>query len=132
MMARHGIDAAAIDRIDVRTSDYNMRLAVLDEHGEPKHSPSILNEAQFSVPFTMAAMAVRDRSSPTCSTRQSSATAGYGAWPGRSRKPPASNALASKEGYASADAEVHLANGATYVGCEPNVKGHPGQSAVVR
>lgn len=127
LMARHGIDEAAIDRIDVRTSDYNIRLAVLNEHGEPKHSPRNLNEAQFSIPFTMAAVAVRGSVFPDVFNE---AILGDGRVRSLARKIQVSpsaekNALASKEGYASADVEVHLANGATYAGCEPNVKGHP-------
>jgi 2-methylcitrate dehydratase PrpD len=127
MMARHGIDEAAIDRIDVRTSDYNIRLAVLNEHGEPKHSPRNLNEAQFSIPFTMAAVAVRGSVFPDVFN---DTILGDGRVRSLARKIQVSpsaekNALASKEGYASADVEVHLANGATYAGCEPNVKGHP-------
>lgn len=127
LMARHGIDAAAIDRIDVRTSDYNMRLAVLDEHGQPKHSPRNLNEAQFSIPFTMAAVAVRGSVFPDVFD---DAILGDRRVRDLARKIQVSasaekNELASKEGYASADVEVHLANGETYVGCEPNVKGHP-------
>ena len=127
MMARHGIDEAAIDRIDVRTSDYNIRLAVLNEHGEPKHSPRNLNEAQFSIPFTMAAVAVRGSVFPDVfndsilrDDRVRSLARKIEVSPSAEK-----NALASKEGYASADVEVHLANGATYAGCEPNVKGHP-------
>ena len=127
LMARHGIDEAAIDRIDVRTSDYNIRLAVLNEHGEPKHSPRNLNEAQFSIPFTMAAVAVRGSVFPDVFNE---AILGDRRVRSLARKIEVSpsaekNALASKEGYASADVEVHLANGATYAGCEPNVKGHP-------
>ncbi len=41
-----------------------MRLAVLDEHGGPRHSPRNLNEVPFRIPFTMAAMAVRGSGFP--------------------------------------------------------------------
>ncbi len=127
LMARHGIDEAAIDRIDVRTSDYNIRLAVLNELGEPKHSPRNLNEAQFSIPFTMAAVAVRGSVFPDVFNDSILRDDRVRSLARKIQVSPSTekNALASKEGYASADVEVHLANGATYAGCEPNVKGHP-------
>jgi 2-methylcitrate dehydratase PrpD len=127
MMARQGIDAAAIDRIDVRTSDYNMRLAVLNEHGEPKHSPRTLNEAQFSIPFTMAAIAVRGSVFPDVFNDTILGDERVKSLAKKIRVSPSveKNELASREGYASADVEIHLANGKTIVGCEQNVKGHP-------
>jgi 2-methylcitrate dehydratase PrpD len=127
LMARHGIDQAAIDRIDVRTSDYNMRLAVLNEHGEPKHSPRSLNEAQFSIPFTMAAVAVRGSVFPDVFNEAILGDERVKALAKKIQVSPSAekNELASREGYASADVEIYLANGKTIVACEPNVKGHP-------
>lgn len=127
LMARHGIDIDAIDRIEVRTSDYNMRLAHLDAHGVPKPPPRTLNEAQFSIPFTMAAVAVHgavfpdtfDETIPRDDRVQTLARRI------RVTSSAEKNALAAREGYASADVEVHLADGTVHAGCEANVRGHP-------
>ena len=59
LMQRHHLRAEDIDRIVVRTCQYSMRLVVVDDRGAPKPPPRTLNEAQFSMPFTIALAAVK-------------------------------------------------------------------------
>ena len=124
---RHGIAPAAIAHIVVRTSDYNMRLAGLDEHGAPKVAPRSVNDAQFSIPFTMALALVKGAVMPDTLSEDALADA---AVLGLARRielqvTEAKNALAKQEGYVPADVDIHMQDGSVWRGCEPYVKGHP-------
>jgi len=124
---RHGIDPAAIARIVVRTSDYSMRLAGLDEHGAPKVAPRSVNDAQFSIPFTMALALAKDAVMPDTLNGDALTDA---AVLGLARTielgaTEAKNALAKREGYVPADVDIHMQDGSVWRGCEPFVKGHP-------
>ena len=123
----HHIDPAAIERIVVRTSDYMMTLAGLDEHGEPKYAPRTINEAQFSMPFTIALALVKGAVLPDTLTENALADPAILAL---SRKVAltvtgAKNELGKCQGYPPVDVEIHLTDGTVCCGCELYVKGHP-------
>ena len=124
---RHRIDPEAIARIVVRTSDYSMRLAGLDENGEPKVAPRSINDAQFSIPFTMALGIMRGAVMPDTLTEDALADAAILDLARRIelQVTDAKNALAKSEGYVPADVDIHMKDGSTWSGCEPYVKGHP-------
>jgi 2-methylcitrate dehydratase PrpD len=127
LLHRHRIDPAAIERIEVRTSDYNMQLAGLNEHGEPKYAPRTINEAQFSIPFTVALAIMQGAVLPDTLTREALADP---AILRLSRKitlrvTDDKNELARREGYPPVDVDIHTVDGKTWSGCELYVKGHP-------
>ncbi len=127
LLHRHRIDPAAIERIEVRTSDYNMQLAGLNEHGEPKYAPRTINEAQFSIPFTMALAIMQGAVLPDTLTREALADP---AILRLSRKitlrvTDDKNELARREGYPPVDVDIHTVDGKIWSGCELYVKGHP-------
>ena len=127
LATRHNIDPAAIRQIVVRTSDYNMRLAGLNEHGEPKYAPRTINEAQFSIPFTMALAVMTGTVLPDTLTDAALTDPAILAL---SRKitlavTETKNEQAREAGYVPADVDIQMADGRLFSGCEPNVKGHP-------
>jgi 2-methylcitrate dehydratase PrpD len=127
---RHHIDPASIERIDVRTSDYMMTLAGLNEHGEPKYAPRTINEAQFSMPFTIALALTKGTVLPDTLTDAALADPAILAL---SRKvmlsvTDAKNELAKREGYPPVDVDIHTVDGHVFCGCELYVKGHPRNS----
>lgn len=127
LLHRHRIDPTAIERIEVRTSDYNMQLAGLNEHGEPKYAPRTINEAQFSIPFTMALAIMQGAVLPDTLTREALADP---AILRLSRKitlrvTDDKNELARREGYPPVDVDIHTVDGKIWSGCELYVKGHP-------
>ena len=127
LLREHPIDPAAIERIVVRTSDYMMTLAGLNEHGEPKVAPRNINEAQFSIPFTMALAMLKGSVLPDTLTDAALADP---AILRLARKielcvTEAKNELAKREGYPPVDVDIHTTGGGVFRGCEPCVKGHP-------
>lgn len=123
----HHIDPASIERIVVRTSDYMMRLAGLNERGEPKVAPRSINEAQFSMPFTIALALMKGAVLPDTLTEGALVDPAILAL---SRKvtltvTDAKNELGKREGYPPADVEIHTTDGTIWHGCERYVKGHP-------
>lgn len=124
---RHRIDPAAIARIVVHTSDYSMRLAGLDENGGPKVAPRSVNDAQFSIPFTMALAIMRGSVMPDTLTEDALADVAILGLARRIelRVTEEKNALAKSEGYVPTDVGFHMKDGSVWSGCEPYVKGHP-------
>ncbi|HUB11358.1 MAG TPA: MmgE/PrpD family protein [Acetobacteraceae bacterium] len=127
LMRRHHIEHRAIARIVVHTSDYNMQLAGLNEHGEPKYAPRTINEAQFSIPFTMALAMMQGAVLPDTLSDAALADAET---LDLSRRitltvTDAKNELAKREGYPPVDIDIHLIDGTVRSGCELYVKGHP-------
>ena len=127
LVIRHRIDPGAIEQIAVRTSDYTMRLAGLNEHGMPKYVPRSINEAQFSIPFTVALAITKGAVLPDTLTDDTLTDPGILAL---SRKvmltvTDAKNEQAKREGYVPADIDIHTVDGGMYSGCEQYVKGHP-------
>jgi 2-methylcitrate dehydratase PrpD len=127
MMKRHGFRGPDIERIAVRTCDYNMWLVVLNEKGEPKYAPRNLNEAQFSMPFTMATAIVKGTvfsdvlTEDTLSDPDILRLARTISVEVTAEK----NELMKKEGYPPDDVDVYTRDGRVFRGCEPYVKGHP-------
>ena len=127
LLHRHHIDPRSIEHIVVRTSDYTMRLAGLNEHGEPKHAPRTINEAQFSIPFTMALAMITGAVLPDTLTEASLTDPEI---LNLSRRitltvTDAKNEQAKSAGYAPTDVDIHTINGRVFRGCEPDVPGHP-------
>jgi len=123
----HHIDPASIERIVVRTSDYMMTLAGLNERGEPKYAPRSINEAQFSIPFTIALALTKGTVLPDTLTEDALADPAILAL---SRKvtltvTDAKNELGKREGYPPVDVEINTTDGTIWRGCELYVKGHP-------
>lgn len=127
LVDRHRIDPGSIEQIVVYTSDYTMRLAGLNEHGAPKYAPRSVNEAQFSIPFTVALAVMKGAVLPDVLT---DATLTDPAILALSHKvvlivTDAKNEEAKREGYVPADIEIHTVDGRAFCGCERYVKGHP-------
>ena len=124
---RHRIDPSAITRIVVRTSDYSMRLAGLDENGAPKVAPRSINDAQFSIPFTISLALMRGTVMPDTLSEDALTDAAILGLAGRIKLQVTDdkNALAKREGYVPADVDIHMKDGRVWSGCEPYVKGHP-------
>jgi 2-methylcitrate dehydratase PrpD len=127
LASAHHIDPASIERIVVRTSDYMMTLAGLNEHGEPKYAPRTINEAQFSMPFTIALALMKGGVLPDTLTEHALADPAILAL---ARKvtltvTDAKNELGRRQGYPPVDVEIHCSDGSIWSGCEPYVKGHP-------
>jgi 2-methylcitrate dehydratase PrpD len=127
LMKAHELRAGDVERVAVRTCDYNMRLVVLDEQGEPKHTPRNLNEAQFSMPFTVAAAIVKGAVFPDVLAEDTLHDAEILRL---ARKvfveaTPEKNELMKREGYPPDDVDIYTRDGRVLGGCEPYVKGHP-------
>jgi 2-methylcitrate dehydratase PrpD len=127
LASAHHIDPASIERIVVRTSDYMMTLAGLNERGEPKYAPRTINEAQFSMPFTIALALMKGAVLPDTLTEHALTDPAILAL---ARKvtltvTDAKNELGKREGYPPVDVEIRSADGSIWSGCEPYVKGHP-------
>lgn len=127
LVKKHQIKPEQIERIEVRTCGYNMRTVVLNERGEHKHSPRNLNEAQFSLPFTMATAIVKGRvfidvvhegslNDPEILKISRKITA---------RATPEKDALFMAQGFPPDDVDIWTKDGKVYTGCELHVKGHP-------
>jgi 2-methylcitrate dehydratase PrpD len=127
LIRRHRLRAADIERISVRTCQYNMRLVVLDDNGAPRPAPRNINEAQFSMPFTVAVAAVKGAVFTDVLNDEAlhdpdilrmfdkisiKATADK-------------DELQKAEGYPPDDVDIHTVDGRVYRGCEHHVKGHP-------
>jgi 2-methylcitrate dehydratase PrpD len=127
LVSKNSIAASAIKAIQVDTSDYNMRIAVLNEFGEPKYAPRNLNEAQFSMPFTVATAIVKGSVFPDVMDESILNDPDI---LDLSRKisikvTPEKNELAKREGYPPVDLRIVLHDGRSYAACELYVKGHP-------
>lgn len=127
LMRRHNIKPDDIERIEVRTCGYNMRTVVLNDRDEHKHSPRNLNEAQFSLPFTMATAIVKGRvfidvvhegslNDPEILNISRKITV---------RATPEKDALFIAQGFPPDDVDIWTKDGKIYTGCEQYVKGHP-------
>ncbi len=127
LVRAHHIDPASIERIVVRTSDYMMTLAGLNEHGEPKYAPRTINEAQFSIPFTIALALMKGTVLPDTLTENALADPAILALSRRVMLAvtDAKNELGKREGYPPVDVEIHSTDGMIWRGCELYVKGHP-------
>jgi 2-methylcitrate dehydratase PrpD len=127
LMRRHQIRAEEIERIAVRTCQYNMRLVVVDDNGAPRPAPRNLNEAQFSMPFTIAVAVVKE----TVFTDVLNDEALHDPDILRMFEKISVEATAEKdelqkaEGYPPDDVDIHTMDGQIYRGCERHVKGHP-------
>jgi 2-methylcitrate dehydratase PrpD len=128
LVRRHRIDLADIERIEVRTCEYNMRIAVLDEHGQTKYKPRTVNDAQFSMPFSIATALRKGTVFPDVLTEATLDDPEILALARRVevRAVPEKEELAKKEGYPPDDVDIHVRGGAVFEGCEPFTKGHPG------
>jgi 2-methylcitrate dehydratase PrpD len=127
MMKKHDFRGADIERIAVRTCEYNMWLVVLNEKGEPKYAPRNLNEAQFSMPFTMATAIVKGTvfsdvlTEDTLNDPEILRLARKISVEATAEK----NELMKKEGYPPDDVDIYTVDGRVLRGCEQYVKGHP-------
>lgn len=127
LMQRHQLRAEDIERIVVRTCQYNMRLVVVDDHGAFKPLPRTLNEAQFSMPFTIAVAAVKGAVFTEVLTDTSLDDPDVLRMFGKISIPATAekDALQQAEGYPPDDVEIHTVDGRVYQGCERYVTGHP-------
>ena len=127
LMQRHRIQPTDIQRIVLRTSQYSMRLVALDSNGAPKPAPRTLNEAQFSLAFTVAIAAAKGAvfaellddsilADPAVLRMFNNISV---------QSSDAKDALQQVEGYPPADVDIHTLDGQVYCGCELNVPGHP-------
>jgi 2-methylcitrate dehydratase PrpD len=127
LIKKHNIKAEQIERIAVRTCNYNMWLVVLNEKGEPKYAPRNLNEAQFSMPFTMATAILKGSVFPDVLNE---ATLREAEVLKLSRKiaveaTPQKDEIMKREGFPPDDVDIYTTSGKCYTGCEMFVKGHP-------
>jgi 2-methylcitrate dehydratase PrpD len=128
LVRQNGIALDDIERIEVRTCQYNMRIAVIDEHGQVKYTPRSINDAQFSMPFSMATALLKGTVFPDVLTEATLDDPEVLALARRIRieSTPEKDELAKREGYPPDDVDIHTRSGAVFKGCEPFTRGHPG------
>lgn len=127
LVKKHQIKHEDIERIDVRTCDYNMRTVVWNENKEHKHSPRNLNESQFSLPFTVATGIVKGRvfidvvhddalrDPQILSLSRKIAV----------HATPEKDAEFMANGFPADEVDICMKDGQVYTGSELHVKGHP-------
>jgi len=127
LMRAHRIRAAEIARIAVRTCRYNLRLVVEDENGRPRPAPRSLNEAQFSMPFTVAVAAVKGGVFADLLNEDALGDPEILGMLGRIsiEATAEKDELQKAEGYPPDDVDIHTVAGRVLRGCELYVKGHP-------
>jgi 2-methylcitrate dehydratase PrpD len=127
LMRAHRIRAAEIARIAVRTCRYVMRLVVLGDDGRPRPAPRSLNEAQFSLPFTVAVAAVRGGVFTDVLNENALSDPGILRMFDRVSVEATAekDELQKAEGYPPDDVDIHTVDGRVFRGCELYVKGHP-------
>jgi len=104
-----------------------MHFVVLNEKGEVKYAPRTLNEAQFSMPFTMATAILKGRVFLDILNEE---TLRDPEILKLSRKimveaSAEKDEIMKKEGYPPDDVDIYTTDGKVYSGAEPFVKGHP-------
>jgi 2-methylcitrate dehydratase PrpD len=127
LMRAHRIRASEIARIAVRTCRYNLRLVVEDENGRPRPAPRSLNEAQFSMPFTVAMAAVKGGVFADLLDEDALGDPDIRGMLGRIsiEATAEKDELQKAEGYPPDDVDIHTVDGRVFRGCELHVKGHP-------
>lgn len=127
LMRRHHIRAEDIQHIAVRTCRYNMRLVVLDDNDALRPAPRNMNEAQFSMPFTLAVAAVKGAVFTDVLNDEALHDPDILRLFGKISITATAekDALQKAEGYPPDDVDIHTVGGRIYRGCERYVKGHP-------
>jgi 2-methylcitrate dehydratase PrpD len=127
LMRAHRIRPADIARIAVRTGQYNLRLVVVDDEGRPRPAPRSLNEAQFSLPFTIAVAAVKGGVFDALLSEDVLSDPDILAMFARVSVEATADKdeLQKAEGYPPDDVDIHTVDGRVFRGCERHVKGHP-------
>ncbi|MBL4721056.1 MAG: MmgE/PrpD family protein, partial [Alphaproteobacteria bacterium] len=124
---KHAIDPDKIARIAVRTCQYKMQMVVNDSAGIVKPAPTSINEAQFSMAFTIALALVKGAVFTdllTDETLQDPTILNLFARTSITATPE-KDELQKTEGYPPDDVEIHMTNGKIYTGCAQFVTGHP-------
>ncbi|HYF17659.1 MAG TPA: MmgE/PrpD family protein [Ramlibacter sp.] len=124
---KHAIRPDDIERIEVRTCSWNVKLTVLDENGRHKHEPRTLNAALFSMPYVIATALVKGDVFPDVLNED---TLGDPQTLKLSRKirVEATNELDEymmRVGFPPDVVAIHMKDGSVYVGAESKAKGHP-------
>ncbi|MDO8683848.1 MAG: MmgE/PrpD family protein [Armatimonadota bacterium] len=124
LVKKHNIKADQVERIAVRTCSYHMWLVAKGEH---KYAPRNLNEAQFSMPFTMATAIIKGGVFPDVLNEETIKDAEILKL---TRKitveaTPEKDEFMKKEGYPPDDVDIYTTDGNVYSGSEPFVIGHP-------
>jgi len=124
---RHGIIAADIEQISVRTNSHEMRVVVLDADGRPKYEPATVGAAQFSLPFVIALGLLRGDVFPDTLNEQALHDPEILALARRVvvQVDPAKDELLKQTGYPPDDIELRTFDGRTVSGCLPYTLGHP-------
>lgn len=127
LIRKHNIKPDEIEQIKMRTFSYAMKIVVYDEDGEIKYEPKNLNEAMFSIPFTVATAIVKGDVFPDVLNEGMLSDPAVLAL---SKKvtvelDPEKDKLLAEIGLPPTDVEIHTKDGQIYSGCEPFVKGHP-------
>lgn len=124
---RHGITAAQVERVHVRTNRHELRVVVLDQHGQLKREPATVGAAQFSLPFLLALALVRGDVFPDTLTEQTLRDPRILALARRvtAQADPAKDELLKQTGYPPDDVEISTRDGRTFAACLPYSKGHP-------
>ena len=127
LIKKYDIKVEQIERIGVRICSYFMQLVVLNEKGEVKYAPRTLNEALFSLPFTVATAILKGSIFPDVLTEETLRDTEI---LNLSRKitveaTPEKDEIFKKEGFPPNDVDIYTTDGKVYSGCEPFVKGHP-------
>jgi len=126
LVEEHDIKPAQIKAVTVTTSAMGAAQCGFDAGGAPKTAPPTAGAAQFSYPFTVATAIVRRRVTLEEFTQTAIHDPLLLAVAGKvtTRIDPAKDALPML--YPPADITIETTDGKVYVGCEPFVKGHPG------
>ncbi len=124
---QHGLEPADIERIAVRTCNWNVKLTVLDDKGGHKHEPRTLNEALFSMPYVIATALVKGDVFPGVLNEDTLADPEILRLSRRVRveATPDKDDYMMKEGFPPDDVDIHLKDGRVVSGAQRNAKGHP-------
>lgn len=120
LLRAHCIRASEIARIAVRTCRYSLRLVVEDERGRPRPAARSLNEAQFSMPFTVAAATVKGGVFADLLNEDALGDPAILGMLGRIsiEATAEKDELQKAEGYPPDDVDIHTVDGRVFRGCE--------------
>jgi 2-methylcitrate dehydratase PrpD len=127
LIRKYKIQVAEIERIVIRSCEYNMRITVRDKNGAPKPAPASIGEAQFNMAFTVAMAAIKGTVFSDVLTDDTLKDPDILQLFGKIaiEESALKNELQKKEGYPPEDVDIYMSNGQVFQGCALHVKGHP-------
>jgi 2-methylcitrate dehydratase PrpD len=127
LQQQHDIKAEHIEKVIIKTFSHALEAVVLNNEGVPKYAPRTINEAQFSMPFTVAMALIKGDVFSDILTRESLKDSKIIELARKIKVEgdPEKDKIMEDAGISPADVEIHMVDGEVYSGCEPFVRGHP-------